>query len=99
MGITAHVAEIFTNLAPYGLAGLALVLCFIGIALWVTRGALKADKTVKVKITLRSLEYEIGSKETNKPDALPQDRGRLEIESTGEIATQSTDEKQDDNER
>lgn len=77
MGATAFVAEVLKTLEPVGVAGLILVLCFLGIAIWITRKALRDGLPVRVKVTYRSLDYSIGAKEDNQTDTLPQKGGTL----------------------
>jgi hypothetical protein len=79
MGTAALAAEVLKTLEPLGVAGLILVLCFLGFALWITRKAFRNGLPVWVKVTYRSLEYSIGAKGDNQIDPLPQEGGKLDV--------------------
>lgn len=77
MGAAALVAEVLKTLEPLGVAGLILVLCFLGFAFWITRKALQNGLPVRVKVTYRSLDYSIGAKGDNQTDTRPRKGGKL----------------------
>jgi hypothetical protein len=76
MGAAALGAEVLKILKSLGLPGLILVLCFSTIGAFALRLCWKAEqagRSVTFKINLHSLEFSIGSKESEKVDAQPQE--------------------------
>ena len=98
MGTTALSAEVSKILEHLGNADLILVLCFLGIIVWITRRAFRNGQPVEVKVTLHSIEYRIGVKEDNKLDALPRKGAELDLDLAVESEVEVTEHVVDDDE-
>ena len=59
MEAAAAVAEVFSTLKSVGLLGAAIVLCFLGLAAWVSREALRTGRPFRIKVSPRSLEIRV----------------------------------------
>ena len=61
METTAAAAEVFSTLTSIGLLGAVIALCFLGFAVWVSREAFRTGRSLRLKVSPRSLEIDLGS--------------------------------------
>lgn len=70
-------AEVFSTLKSVGFASMVLALCFLGLAAWLSREAFRTGRSLRIKVTPRSLDITIDPDNSRKSDPQPEKEGNL----------------------
>lgn len=93
MEAAAAAAEVFSILQSIGLLSAVMVLCFLVLAFWASRKAFRTGRSLKLKISPRSLEINIGPEHVSSGSQLEEGENQPELtEATEPIGEAGRDE-------